>query len=139
LPRLLGRLVGPFATSGGTLDAELSILTASSVLFDAIYVPGGESAIAALKNEPQAVEFLQDAFKHYKPIAATGAGTALLDTAGITAAKPHPEAGPDANPQAGVVTGKARGRNLATAFIAAIAQHRHWTRGLKPPIPMPSA
>jgi catalase len=139
MPRLVGRHVGPFATSAGTLDAEFSILTASSVLFDAVYVPGGEAAIAALKNEPAAVEFLQDAFKHYKPIAATGAGTALLDAAGIPAAKPHPEAGPDANPQAGIVTSKTRGRSVATAFVVAIAQHRHWTRGLKPPIPMPTA
>jgi catalase len=139
MPRLVGRHVGPFATAGGgELDAEFSILTASSVLFDAIYVPGGEGAIAALKDEPQAVEFLQEAYKHYKPIAATGAGLTLLAAAGITGAKPHPEAGPDADPQAGVVTAKARGRTTSTAFIAAIARHRHWTRGLKPPMPVPA-
>jgi catalase len=139
-PRLVGRHVGPFATSGGgELEAEFSILTAASVLFDAVYVPGGDAAIAALKNEPAALEFLQEAFKHYKPIAATGAGVNLLAAAGITGAKPHPEAGPDANPQAGVVTAKARGRNVSTEFIAAIAAHRHWSRGLKPPIVVPAA
>jgi catalase len=137
MPRLVGRHVGPFTTSGrGQLEAEFSILTVSSVLFDAVYVPGGETAIAALKNEAQAIEFLQDAFKHYKPIAASGAGAALLASAGITGAKAHPEAGPDANPQAGVVTG---GKNVASEFIAAIAEHRHWNRGLKPPLPVPAA
>ncbi len=137
MPRLVGRHVGPFAASGGqTLDAEFSILTAHSVFFDAVYIPGGDAAIAALQNEAAAVEFVQDAFKHYKPIAATGAGTKFLDAAGITGAKAHPEAGPDADPQAGVVIGKSP-RGVATAFITAIGQHRHWERGLKPPMPRP--
>jgi catalase len=140
LPRLVGRHVGPFATAGGAMmNAEFSILTASSVFFDAVYVPGGDAAIAALKNEAPAVEFLQDAYKHYKPIAATGAGTTLLAAAGITGAKAHPEGGPDADPQAGVVTAKGRGRAVSSAFVAAIAGHRHWSRGLKPPMPMPAA
>jgi catalase len=139
MPRLVGRHVGPFATTGGVMVAEFSILTASSVLFDAVYVPGGETAIAALQNEAAAIEFVQDAYKHYKPVAATGAGMKFFDAAGITAAKAHPEAGPDANPQAGVVTGKAMTRAIATGFIGAIAQHRHWNRGLKPPRPMPTA
>jgi catalase len=138
MPRLVGRHVGPFVASGGIVkDAEFSILTASSVLFDAVYVAGGDAAIAALKNEAPAIEFLQDAFKHYKAIGATGAGVKLLDAAGITNAKPHPEAGPDADPQAGVVTANTGGRKFAADFVAAIAAHRHWNRGLKPPMPVP--
>jgi len=140
MPRLVGRHVGPFATSSGDmLDAEFSIFTASSVLFDAVYVPGGDAAIAALKNEASAIEFLQEALKHYKPIAATGAGIQLLDASGVNGAKAHPEAGPDADPRAGVVQSKVADRASADAFIAAIAQHRHWNRGLKPPMPVPVA
>jgi catalase len=137
LPRLVGRHVGPFTTTNGDIEAEFSILTASSVLFDAVYVPGGDAAIEALKNEAQAVEFLVDAFKHYKPIAASGAGVKLLTVAGITNAKPHPEGGPDADPKAGVVTGSDKDAGkVATQLVAAMALHRHWNRGLKPPMPM---
>ncbi|MEO8036449.1 MAG: catalase, partial [Acidobacteriota bacterium] len=140
VPRLVGRHVGRFATDGGgEMDAEFSILTASSVMFDAIYVPGGDAAIAALKKEAGAIEFLTEAYKHYKPVAATGDGTRLLAAAGITGAKLHPQAGPDADAQAGVLAAATRGRKVAAAFIAAIAQHRHWSRGLKPPMPVPSA
>jgi len=137
---LVGRHVGPFRTAeGGELNAEHSVLTASSVLFDAVYVPGGEAGVQSLADEPQAIEFVVDAFKHYKAIAATGAGTQLLNAAGISGARPHPEAGPDADPRAGVSTGGDKDvAKVATAFIAAIAQHRAWTRGLKPPIPMPA-
>ena len=139
VPQLVGRHIGPFQTfGGGAMEAEQSILTTSSVLFDAVYVAGGEPAMEALKNEPAAIEFLQDAYKHYKPIAATGAGTLLLDAAGITNAKPHPEAGPGANPRAGVVTARTRAPKVASAFIAAIAAHRHWDRGLKPPVLQPA-
>ena len=47
-----------------------------------------------------------EAFKHYKPVAATGAGASFLELAGVTGATPHPKAGPDADPSAGVVVGK---------------------------------
>jgi catalase len=137
---LVGRHVGPFQTAqGGELNAEHSVLTASSVLFDAVYVPGGEAGVEALASEPQAIEFIVDAFKHYKAIAASGAGTKLLAAAGISGARPHPEGGPDADPRAGIISGGDKDlAKVATAFIVAIAQHRAWTRGLKPPIPMPA-
>jgi catalase len=137
---LVGRHIGSFPTAqGGELIAEHSVLTASSVLFDAVFVPGGEAGVRALASEPLAIDFVADAFKHYKAIAASGAGTQLLGVAGITGARPHPEGGPDADPRAGVVTGSDKDvAKIATAFIAAIAQHRAWTRGLKPPIPMPA-
>jgi catalase len=137
MPRLVGRHVGPFKPAGtAEMEAEFSVLTASSVLFDAVYIPGGAAAIDALKMEAQAIEFVVDAFKHYKPIAATGAGNDLLDAAGITNAKPHPEAGPDADPTAGVITGgDADAARAAAQLIAGMAQHRHWNRGLKPPVP----
>ena len=137
MPRLVGRRVGAFKSAGaGEMEAEDSIFTTSSVLFDAVYVPGGKAAIDALKREGQAIEFLVDAFKHYKTIAATGAGAELLDKAGIIGAELHPEAGPDADPAAGVITGSDKETSrVATELVAAMKQHRHWKRGLKPPIP----
>jgi catalase len=136
MARLVGRHVGAFKSTGaGEMVAEESIFTASSVLFDAVYVPGGKAAIEALKREGQAIEFLVDAFKHYKTIAATGTGADLLAKAGITGAEPHPEAGPDADPTAGVIVGSDKETSrVAKQFIAAIAKHRHWNRGLKPPV-----
>jgi catalase len=134
--RLVGRRLGPIATTAGELAAEFSVFTTSSVLFDAVFVPGGEKAAEALRSDPQALEFVCDAFLHYKPIAATGAGSGLLDAAGVTGAKPHPKAGPDADPSAGVVVGDDRDApRVARDFIAALGAGRQWTRGLKPPVP----
>jgi len=69
-PRL-GTLTGSNASK---LKADFSFLTAASVLFDAVYVPGGEASIDALNTQPEAVEFVSEAYKHCKSIAASGAG-----------------------------------------------------------------
>jgi catalase len=133
--RLVGHRLGPIATTAGALAAEFSVFTTSSVLFDAVFVPGGQPAIDTLATDPQALDFLCDAFTHYKPIAATGAGASLLEMAGITGATPHPKAGPDADPSAGVVTGgDGQVARVAKEFVAALASGRQWARGLKPPL-----
>ena len=68
---------------GDELPIDFSLLTASSVLFDAVYVPGGAESVAALSAERDAVEFVTEAYRHCKPIAATGEGVDLLRAAGI--------------------------------------------------------
>ena len=133
--RLVGHRLGSIATTTGDLTAEFSVFTTSSVLFDAVFVPGGEAAATALAMEPGAVDFVCEAFKHYKAIGVTGAGATLLDAAGVTGAKPHPKAGPDADPTAGVVRGSdAQASRVARDFVAALGRGRHWARGLKPPV-----
>jgi catalase len=134
--RLVGHRLGPIGTTTGELAPEFSVFTTSSVLFDAVFVGGGAAAAARLATEQQALDFLGDAFKHYKPIAATGAGVRLLDAAGIIGAKPHPQAGPEADPRAGVSTGNdAQVARVAREFVAALGKGRQWARGLKPPLP----
>jgi catalase len=134
--RLVGHRLGPIATTTGERAAEFSVFTTSSVLFDAVFVPGGQAGVDALAGDPQALDFVCEAFLHYKPVGATGAAAAVLDMAGITGAKPHPKAGPDADPSAGVVVGSdSESAQVAKEFVAALAEGRHWARGLKPPIP----
>ena len=113
------------------------MFTTSSVLFDAVFVPGGQPAIDALATDPQALDFVCEAFKHYKPIAATGAGADFLEMAGITGATPHPKAGPDADPSAGVVDGRRRSRRRGWPGTSSppLGAGRQWARGLKPPLP----
>ncbi|HEU4478583.1 MAG TPA: DJ-1/PfpI family protein, partial [Pyrinomonadaceae bacterium] len=128
-PRL-GVLTG---AGGEQCKADFSFLTASSVLFDAVYIPGGDESASALKGEPEASNFVDEAYKHCKAIAASGAGVGLLarwlgekfseaDTTGKLVAE-----------QQGVITSRGlTGDNFAAAFIKAIARHRHWERELNP-------
>jgi catalase len=107
----LGMLV---AADGTEIPAPKSVLTTPSVVYDAVYVPSGADSAAALQANADAVHFVQEAFKHYKPVAAGGEGASVFETAAITADDP------------GVVIADAGG--AIDAFLAAIGKHRFWDR-----------
>ncbi len=66
-----------------TLDADGQLAGTPSVLFDAIALCLSEDAAATLCSDPAALEFVRDAFRHLKAIAADQGGRALLAGAGI--------------------------------------------------------
>ena len=127
--RLVGRRLGPIDTTTGPMDPEFSLFTTNSVLFDAVFVVGGAPG---LESDDAALCFASEAFRHYKPVGASGNGSAVLDRAGVSGAKPHPKAEPVADPAAGVVIGN--GAAAIDGFLLALKQGRHWGRGLKPPV-----
>jgi catalase len=106
--------LGALKATGGAVTADHTLVTMPSVVYDAVFVPGGKASVAVLQADGDAVHFVSEAFKHAKAIAAAGEGAGLLRTAGIAA-----EA-------MGIVTGT--GPSLARTFIAAIAAHRAWDR-----------
>lgn len=65
---------------GDQFPIDDSLLTAASVVFDAVYIPGGEN-IKKLTTNADAVHFVAEAYKHCKPIAADGEGKELLEKA----------------------------------------------------------
>ncbi|SIS90167.1 catalase [Kaistella chaponensis] len=96
-----------------------SLLTAASVVFDAVYVPGGKNIDLLLEN-PDAVHFIMEAFKHCKPIGADSNGSDLIQKA-----LPNVKL-----PQEGVTTSG----NL-DEFVDAIKKHRFWNREENPKVP----
>jgi len=62
----LGTIQGIY---GGSLKADQSFLTAASVLFDAVYIPGGAPGIKVLLSIPESIYFVDEAYKHCKAIA----------------------------------------------------------------------
>jgi catalase len=111
------------AAKGKQIKVDQSLLTAASVLFDAIYIPGGQKSAAALQKEPNAIHFINEAYKHCKVIAAEGEGTELLfiTNAGIkTNSK-------DKTAKNHIANGVLLNCN-SKEFIKAIAQHRFWER-----------
>jgi catalase len=99
--------------------------TTASVLFDAVYVAGGAASVATRQQDANAVRFVNEAYRHCKSIAASAAGIELLKAAAYPGAV-------DILGGEGVVTSTdTHVAELATAFIAAIAQHRFWNRELR--------
>ncbi|MBH8557010.1 catalase [Hymenobacter negativus] len=118
----LGTITG---AGGEELLVNGTFLSTASVLYDAVYVAGGEASVAVLKQNADAVRFVNEAFRHCKPIAASGVGIELLKAAAYPGAEDILKADGVATSQDAQVSG------LATQFIAAIAKHRFWSRELK--------
>ncbi|MFE1242559.1 catalase [Fictibacillus sp. NPDC058756] len=105
------KLGNPMAGDGTELEVIHTFLTASSVLFDAIYLAGGSKDAKFKKN---ALHFINEAYAHYKPIGATHEGALLLKEAEII-------------DDTGVVSSDDM-NDFAERFTDAIAAHRHWDR-----------
>jgi len=131
-----GMLVAPqlgdiTADNGDVLAPEFSILTTASVLFDAVYVAGGEHA-TEWALEADAIDFVREAYKHCKAVAATGKGAELFKAAHI------PSGGPDDSDPADAATivAKEASKPVIKRFITAMAQHRLWSRELELHLPL---
>ncbi|MGB5944236.1 MAG: catalase [Leeuwenhoekiella sp.] len=92
---------------------DMAIATTESVLFDAIYIPGGEKSIDGLMKKSKFTKFVNEAFKHCKAIAADKEGEDFLK---MTFVADH------LDDKAVLVNTKPK------AFIYAISQHRNWDR-----------
>jgi catalase len=92
---------------------DAAIMTTESVLFDAVYIPGGNKSIDSLKKEAKFTKFVNEAFKHCKAIAVDGAGEEFLKTT---------FAGQHTDDKAVFINGE------PNAFKKAIQNHRNWDR-----------
>jgi catalase len=118
LPVVVAPRLGPVVDSDGRSHwVEHSLLTGSSVLFDAVYVPGG-AGVAALAEERDAIDWICEAHRHCKPIAASGEGAELVSRC--------PGVEPDGDD--GILLSEDADASFATRFVSAIARHRFWER-----------
>lgn len=112
------KLVAPH---GGTVTCsddmdhkvDAAIMTTESVLYDAVYIPGGKKSVEALLKKSKFTKFVDEAFKHCKAIAVDNEGIQLLDNGTINDFK---------DDKAVFIDGKPKD------FISAIANHRNWQR-----------
>lgn len=94
-----------------TVDA--SIMTTESVLFDALFIPGGKKAIDTMKQEAKFLKFINEAFKHCKAIAVNEEGESILDETFVAKFKDDVAVLINQDPK---------------EFSKAIAKHRNWDR-----------
>lgn len=120
------RLGSIFSEGGEAIKVDKSFLTTASVFYDAVYIPGGKNSVATIEAEPDAIHFVNQAFKHCKVIAAdAGADQVLAATyfyrklAGSDDTGKASEKGVIVNKDASLLGGE---------FIEAISKHRFWER-----------
>ncbi len=115
--KIIAPKMGTIKTEKGkTIMVDESLLIATSVVYDAVYIPAGPGSLDELLQEPAAIHFINEAFKHCKAIGADGEGELLIAESSI---------------ENRLVEGKLAGVVLnkqPNEFIAAVAMHRFWER-----------
>ncbi len=120
--KLLASKLGDITSNeGDIMHVDHSLPTMSSVLFDAVFIPGDEVNANILCNDANAVLFVKEAYKHGKTIGVSDGGVMLLDKAAQSAGAQNDEFKGD-----GVIVelGEMVDKAFIERFIAAIAQHR---------------
>ena len=111
------------------IEVDATVVNTPSIMFDAVLVPAGKDAAAALAANGDAVHFVLEAFKHCKAICTVGEGVGLLSSLGIGAKGAAAPAGVVMAATPVVNLGDpAAALQIASDFIAAIGKHRHWDR-----------
>lgn len=107
-----GKLTGK---NGATVDVDETLLTVHSVLYDALYVVGGQ-AKQQQKFDADVADFVNEAYMHFKPIGSASAAKALMEK---TKVKPGPGILTDLT-----VSGEGE------QWVEAVAHHRFWDRNI---------
>jgi len=153
---VVSKFGGTLRSAGGEeVEVDKMFITTGSIMYDAVYVPGGKQSVETLQQQGDAIHFLNETFKHCKPIAATGEGVDLLRAADLhgvslgatdgqltsdkgvitvrNAATPGSIA---ANAKDALGLGNGAGMDTVSAqFIEAIGRHRFWERAKKDQVP----
>ena len=128
VPRYVGVRLGTLkGEDGTTLDVEVTLEAAPSVVYDALAIPGGAKGVGVLSHTGHALEFLKDQYRHAKAILLLGDAATLLAKAGI------PSTLASGKPDPGLLGGEGPSSEALSAFVKAIARHRHHEREMDPP------
>jgi catalase len=115
---------------------DKSYVTVSSVLYDALYIPGGADSIETMNQQGYVINFVTEAYKHCKPIAASGEGVDLLASLGLVDSEAAGTKSDTMLNELGVVALMDKPSDAFNkAFIDAIIAHRHWARETDESIP----
>lgn len=119
-----GFIVAPYlgfvtTDADGQVAVDYSLLTASSVLFDAIYIAGGTGLEA---GDGDIMDWVNDAYKHLKVIGASAEGIDILAKSAFAAKIKE-------NPDKGIIMAEdTDGDKFTQTFIDAMRGHRIWER-----------
>jgi catalase len=138
-PKVVSKFKGMIKSAEGQeVEVDKSHITTASIMYDAVYVPGGKDSIEAMKKQGDALHFINEAFKHCKPVAASSEGVDLLMASSIKGVNlAETNANGKLTEDEGVISIRdaADLGNFNQAFVQAIAKHRHWNREEKMQIP----
>jgi catalase len=121
-----GLIVAPYlgfvkTDMDGELAIDFSFTTSHSVLFDAVYIPGGAGQ-NVMCTDSDVLQFINDTYRHCKIIGVDGEGIDVLAASGFAGKLKD-------NTDEGILMTKEPANELfAHKFIEAVSKHRIWER-----------
>ncbi|WP_229007655.1 catalase [Methylophilus sp. Leaf408] len=129
VPRILSTKLGKLETAEGkTIHVEATLETMPGVLFDGMVIAEGEQSVANLALNAHTCEFLQNQYRHCKPILVPNTARSLLQKAGIE------EVLSDGNPDPSLFIADDDAYDNIEAFITALGKPRDHSRETDPPL-----
>jgi catalase len=129
VPRILSTKLGKLETAEGkTINVEATLETMPGVLFDGMVIAEGEQSVANLALNAHTCEFLQNQYRHCKPILVPNTARSLLQKAGIE------EVLSDGNPDPSLCIADDDAYDNIEAFITALGKPRDHSRETDPPL-----
>ncbi|MGV3459762.1 MAG: catalase [Flavobacterium sp.] len=121
------KIIGPHAgaikgDAGSEIKVDFAFFSSSSVLFDAVYVPSTANS-AALENNANVREFINDAFRHCKVIGFDKGLDGLIAKTAIGMAESKAK---DAIP--GIIFNTGTAKAFTESFTTQMGRHRIWER-----------
>jgi len=124
---VISQFLSPIVSmEGEEVSPDKNFISVSSVLYDAVFVPGGEKSIEALSHQGFAISFINEAFKHCKALGATSEAIALLKKEDSKMQEIRTAFDDKVVSDLGIVTSMTVSVDFSDKLIDAIAQHRHW-------------
>ncbi|SEP75610.1 catalase [Faunimonas pinastri] len=113
--------------NGEAVAVDRAAPNAASVIYDAVFVPGGAESAATVAKMGAAIHFLNEAYAHGKPIAAMGEGVEVL---GKTAIEGLSSSASSVTSDKGLIVapGSAGVSGVFDALKEAMKQHRFFDR-----------
>jgi catalase len=113
------------AENGSEIAVDESFLTAASVMFDAVFVPGGVNSSATLEADADAIHFLNEAFRHCKAIAADKSARQVIGATYFSKKISEDQTKETALTEGVMIGNPSSGGDI---FVKMIAMHRFWER-----------
>ncbi len=133
---VISQFLSPIASmEGEEIVPDRNFISVSSVLYDAVFIPGGEKSIDALSHKRYVISFVNEAFKHCKAIGATSEAIALLKEADSALQEAKLASDNNVVSDLGIITSMTPSNEFIDELVAGIAKHRYWAREKNDPTP----
>lgn len=114
------------ASAGDDMKTDKTHLTTGSIMYDAVFIPGGNASVEKMRMMGDVIHFIKEAFMHCKPVAAIGEAVGLLEICRL----PGFKAADEMSDNLGVITSRRSDDKdaLLQQFVDSIRKHRFWER-----------